>query len=162
METDGKTFGEETMGLLNKGEFLSGIGLLLVAGFLIQEAVTMPLGKISNPGAGFIPLGLGGLLGVLSLILVIRSCRNKGPAEGKEISKVGESKGKVLLFIILSLVGYAFLLERIGFFFSTFLLMAAITYLFNPGKVFSAIVFSLLTAGVAYFLFSVLLKVTLP
>jgi hypothetical protein len=147
---------------VKKGEFFSGLVLLSFAGFLIREALTMPLGKVSNPGAGFIPLCLGVLLGLFSFLLAITAYFSRATRQEKESEKSIRGFGKNPSVVILSLIGYALIFEKAGFFLATFLLMSVVTHVFKPQKWFITIGFSLLVAGVAYLLFAILLKMTLP
>src|SRR5262245_41904458 len=45
------------------------LGFLLLAVWISYESLQMPLGTLHMPGAGFFPLVLGLLLGVLALLL---------------------------------------------------------------------------------------------
>src|SRR4030042_2536161 len=104
--------------------------------WMVVSAVTvflsskLPFGSFANPGAGFLPLSVGVLMFLLSLLLFVQSF-SKGEGRIKTLLAKGGT-GRVLL-ILLSLIFYGLFLEKLGFILMTFLLMAFL--LLGIGKV---------------------------
>ncbi len=60
---------------------VSSILFILLASYILFESRKYPLGKIDNPGPGFLPVLLGLAIGGMSIILLIREWSKKAGAE---------------------------------------------------------------------------------
>ena len=94
--------------------FWIALGILVCYG-----ATQLSVGSVSEPGPGFIFFWLGLILVILSLAAFAESLRSSESIVqgGKEMNWV-----KIAL-VLLSLLLYAFFLERLGFVLTTFLLL---------------------------------------
>lgn len=119
-------------------------------------ATRLGLGTVGEPGAGFIFFWSGLLLVILSLIVFAGSIR-----EADEPAQGGTNWGKIAL-VLLSLLLYGFLLERLGFVISTFLLMSFLLGWIERTKWFKAVGVAAFAATASYAIFQLWLKIRLP
>jgi hypothetical protein len=116
----------------------------------------LTFGTLGSPKSGFLPTLAGTITLVFSLILL---CRQSHFREKKAQLPVDWTK---FLFIIIGLLFYIIILNSIGYFFATFILLF---YFFKLGDTVGwvfPLVISLCSCAVFYLLFSYYLKVTLP
>ena len=133
--------------------FWVALGILLCYG-----ATRLGVGSATEPGSGFIFFWSGLILVVLSLIAFAESWRH-----GEEvIPGTGALHWRKIAFVLVALLLYALLLERLGFVSTTFLLLSFLLGLIEDiqwGK-------SLAVAGAAalgtYAIFELWLKIRLP
>ena len=124
----------------------------------------MSLGTLHTPGPGLLPFLLGSLLIIVSLPLLVGSLlRFKPTVPGTgEMGIWAEVEFKNVLIILIALVAYALLLERLGFLLTAFLFLFVLFATFYPRKWFFALGVSLITILVTYALFVMALRVELP
>ena len=139
---------------------LSGIVLLVFAALMAYFAWKLPLGTFQRPGPGFFPLFLAFVLAPLALLLLISS-RMAPPAKGEETVHQPGRERKKILYILGSLLVYAFCFDKLGFLSSTFLFFLLLKPLVQKpwGYVLSG---SLLVTGLSYLIFDILLQSQLP
>ena len=126
--------------------------------FFALIAANMILGTFRKPGPGFLPLGMALLLIFCSLIELLYGLR--GP-----IKPIGVILWKRPAFVLVSVFFYSYLLELIGFLFSTFFLMVVLfALLMSPKKhKWSSVIFcSAISALVAWLVFKILLRIPFP
>lgn len=130
---------------------MSAIFWVVIAIVICEESIRLRVGSLSEPGPGLIPLGCGLLLGILGIMLFIQTLKIAA-AEGKELLwEQGTQWGK-LGSILISLIGYAFLLEFLGFPLVTLIWMGFICRLEKTG--WKATIFiSVISMLSCYFLF---------
>lgn len=146
------------------------IAILLFSIMMYKFALTVddPLSAIF-PGATLI------IMGILSLILLLQEAAVfiKRPKEKEEAAIAFSKKGAVFPFprIITALVlilAYFFLLNILGFYFTSFLFFFTFTLVFSADKktflksLHVRIAIPVIFTGVLYMLFNLLLKVSLP
>jgi putative tricarboxylic transport membrane protein len=95
--------------------FWVAVGILVCYG-----ASRLGLGSVTEPGAGFIFFWSGLILVILSLVVLAESVR--GSEEG--IPEIKETNWPKIALVLLSLLLYAFFLERLGFVMTTFILLS--------------------------------------
>jgi putative tricarboxylic transport membrane protein len=95
--------------------FWVAVGILACYG-----ATQLGLGSVTEPGSGFIFFWSGLILVLLSLIVLADSIRS---AEDT-VQQMGEMNWAKIALVLLSLLLYAFFLERLGFVLTTFVLMS--------------------------------------
>ncbi len=126
---------------------------------MLWETNKLPIGNFLQPDAGFFPLLIAILLGVLSLILLGQTLRDKRMEDGKLLSSPGE--GKRVVSTVAGLLGFIVIFESLGFLISAFLLMS---FLFHSAghRWRMSIGTAILSALTCYLVFDKLLKATLP
>jgi len=126
------------------------IGLSLV---VIVFSYKLGLGRLHEPGPGFMPFLLGLLLFPISFYLFIKSLsRNIGGDENIEEKQGRINPGKLCL-VLATLFSYAFLLEIIGFVIVTFLLLSLLFWGMGVGR-WKSVAASVVTTIIAYFFFT--------
>ncbi len=136
-------------------DLVSGLFWLAVAVFAVVQGFALKLGTLNRPGPGFFPFWSGVVLGLLSLVLLVKSLTKR---DARFSSGLRSSK---LLVVVGALLGYLVLLEPLGFVAVTFLFLLLLFRLERRGWVFSA-VSALVGTFSAYALFQLWLKTQLP
>jgi putative tricarboxylic transport membrane protein len=137
--------------------FWLGVGLVTLYG-----SVQLGLGTLREPGSGFLSFIAGAFICLVALIIFVQSLiRWKGvPLDLKaHWSGVNWHRSLVISFITL---GFILLLEGLGFFITSFLLLFLIFRYVERLSWGKAIIIPVLTLSLTYLLFNVFLKSTLP
>jgi hypothetical protein len=125
------------------------------------EAKNLGISNLRNPGPGFFPVVLGSILGLLALFLMCTTIFQRKTEEPFPGIWYGLRWHKTIL-VLVSLTIYVFLLEPLGYLFSTLLLMIYLFKGIEPQKWWVALVGAILSSTVTYVLFKVFLQVQLP
>lgn len=138
------------------------VALLLsgLAGWLLFESGKLRFGTMRLPQTAFFPSILAALLLVLSLVLLFQALSQT--AEINDSAKIEAQGWGRIGATLATLVGFAILLDYLGFIVSTFLLMVLLLRAIEPQKWPRVIVIALVTALGAYVLFGWLLAIPLP
>lgn len=143
------------------------IGSIFWLAFGIYTAISayqLGFGSFRRPGHGFIFLLASLFLIILSAIdlgwtLIANPKTNEGKKE--EPLWLGVRWGKILL-VLIAIVVYIYVLNFLGFFLSTFLLMIFLFKAVEPTKWWIAVVSSVITIAIVYVVFNLLLQVPFP
>jgi len=134
--------------------------LIGLAVFILLEAGKLSFGSLRVPRTAFFPVILATLLLILSLILLAQALRSAPTGRGPERIEV---EGWFRIGATLAtMVGFAVVLERLGFLLSTFLLMVLLLRAIEPQAWPKVIAVALMTSLVAYTIFGWLLGIPLP
>ena len=95
--------------------FWVAVGILVCYG-----ATRLGLGSVTEPGSGFIFFWSGLILVLLSLMVLAESVRSSEDT----VQEMGEMNWAKIALVLLSLLLYAFFLERLGFVLTTFVLLS--------------------------------------
>jgi putative tricarboxylic transport membrane protein len=135
---------------------VSGLFWLAVAMFAAAQGLSLGLGSLRHPGPGFFPFWGGLVLGLLSVLLVVRSPTQDAPGAARlrpDNARPVVAAGAVL--------GYLLLLEVLGFVPITFLFLLLLFRLERRTWTFSAASAAAGAVG-SYALFQLWLKTQLP
>lgn len=137
--------------------------LFIGVGLSIWTLTSYEIGRLTQPGPGYLPLALGIILILLSLILLVEQMKKTTPGAGQAVPPAVHAGGwQKVVYTVLVLMVAAFLFERVGylltFFFLIVLLMKAGARQSWHRILFAAV---LTTVGV-YLVFVLLLEVQLP
>lgn len=143
-------------------QLISGFVFMVFGALICFESRDLSFGTPGQPGPGFFPLGLGIILFCLALIFILKTALKwEGMSHSARTLWTG-LRWKQVPYILASLLAYALLLDRLGYFICTWILM---TYFFwGKGKkrkgvaVLGAIIVTIAT----FILFRTLLRVRLP
>ncbi|MBI4964416.1 MAG: tripartite tricarboxylate transporter TctB family protein [Desulfomonile tiedjei] len=132
---------------------------LVLAVAVCVESWSLGIGEFTSPGPGFLPFWAGVLLGLLSLISLVQTATEKAKEEpsvwaGVKILKLG--------LVILTLLLYVALLNTLGFFLCTFLLLLFLFRAVEPYRWHVVLLASILSLAAVYVFFVLLLDVRLP
>lgn len=138
----------------------SSLFWLLVSIAVFIESIRLGIGKLHNPGTGFLTFGASGILGILSLLLFLRASLRKDERK-RESLFVGKFWTRIL-FVLIILVLYSRMMPVLGYLFSTFLLMIALFWILERKKMVFVLVSSILSTLVTYLVFSKWLNCQFP
>ncbi len=127
--------------------------------FAVGGWVSYGVGWPNAPKGGFLPFWTGLILMGLSCIHLLLEWKSR-QGEEKPLLRRGHIKGLLLTF--LSLLGYSFLLRRLGFLLTTFLFIVFLLRFITPQKWKVAVGFSVLIVLFVYALFILWLNTPLP
>lgn len=130
--------------------FWIGLGL-----FVMVLSYLLGLGGLHNPGPGLMPFLLGLLLFLASAYFLITLLPKKVRQEGAFEGDKGQISYVKLCLVLGSLFAYSLLLESLGFLVTTLLILPILFRSMNNRWV-SVLFASILTAFIAYFLFTYL------
>ena len=145
---------------MKRADVTVALVLIGLAGFILLEAGKLSLGSLRVPQTAFFPVVLAILLLGFSLILLGGAVRGAETGRGPERIEV---EGWFRIGATLAtLTGFALVLERLGFFLSTFLLMILLLRAIESQAWHKVIAVALATSLVAYAIFGWLLGIPLP
>jgi putative tricarboxylic transport membrane protein len=133
---------------------------LLFSGVMSREAFRLPMGEMRDPGAGFFPLLIGLLTGLLALIALVQSLKAKSEAPAPRATE--PFRWRNLVAILAALVAYALTLTTLGFMINTFLFMLILLKVIEPQTWKKAVMAALITAVTSDLFFNVLLGAQIP
>jgi putative tricarboxylic transport membrane protein len=144
---------------MRKYDRIFGLLWFVLGSGMAIEGINLGLGKSNLPGIGFVPLLVGSSLAVCGLTLMLLVT-----LKGEQCDdKIWEGQNwKNLVLSILSLFGYALLMESLGFLITTFFFLFFLFKLTAPKKWLAPLLTSLLVAVSCYLVFSLWLNVSLP
>lgn len=143
-------------------DLISGIFWLVIGLLLSIWSTRYKIGSLLNPGPGFLPLVLGFLLILFSLIL-LGQARKSSHTKEKGPSSFLPGGWKKTSYTVLILLLATFLFETIGYLLTVFLLILFLMMLEAELKSWKKIfITALLTALGIYLVFVLLLEQPLP
>jgi hypothetical protein len=121
------------------------------------------MGEMRDPGAGFFPLLIGLVTGLLALIALIQPLREKKEKDGVQASRsAGRFLWWNLVVILAALIAYAVTLTKLGFMINTFLFMLILLKVIEPQSWEKAILAASITAVASDLFFNLLLGAQIP
>jgi len=138
----------------------SGAVLFALGIAVSLESLNLGLGSWTIPGPGFLSCGAGLALSLVSLGFFSAAVVRKDPSSEKFWSF--PHSWKVFLMIVLSLCIYNLVWTRLGFFVSTFLLLAFLFGIVGKQRWPVSLIGAVLISAAAYLLFGVFLETQLP
>jgi len=144
-------------------DLASGLFWLFLSAAVFVESLRMEIGTVKMPGMGFMPFGASALLGMLSIVLLVKTIARK-----RQVGTAGVSVallGKKALMVLIAVIAYSMIMPTIGYLIGTFLVMTFLYWLLEQNGVrgfLRGMVLSLLTTTLSYYLFAVLLNCPFP
>lgn len=140
------------------GLFWLAISILVVCG---GESIRGSVGTLHYPGPGFFPFWSATILGVFSIIIMVKSRLTKSVGGAMRNLWIGK-KWRNVIGVILSLLLYAILLRRGGYLITTFVLMTLLFGLVGRTRLWIQAGAALITVLATYLIFDVWLQSQLP
>lgn len=138
----------------------SWIWFVVGLSILAWSTLTLPIGTLTKPGPGFLPVFCGVVICILAFIVFFQARGEKKEVTGESLYVEGSL---IDLFSTIGiLVVYALILERLGFIVTTFVVFFFIFKKVSRTSLFIGIVESLIVTGACYFVFGYLLKTPMP
>jgi putative tricarboxylic transport membrane protein len=129
--------------------------LLALAAVFCVKSLSLGIGSLRNPGAGFVPFWSAALVGCLSLVIFVKSL-------GEKKMELQIGKGwKKCAWVLGNLLFYFFFLEKLGFPVTAFVLIFSLLSL-QSRKWVGIFLATLLTVFLSYVIFERWLGVRLP
>lgn len=129
--------------------------LLALSIFFCISSLSLGIGSLQNPGAGFVPFFSGLLLGCLSLVLLFMG------TEQTKTSFLFRRSWLKCSWVVGSLLFYFFFIEKLGFIFTAFVTIFVLFSLQNKNKMVVFLI-ALFTVFLSYVIFQLWLGVRLP
>jgi len=139
----------------------SGLFLFLFAIFIAIESYRLGLGEWNNPGAGYFAFAGAFILGIISLSVFLKGLRKRSEKE-ISISVSERLRWQNVVSVLAGMIVYTFIFDKIGFIFSTFLLIVFFLRVVAPQRWSVTVLIALSCAVGSYLLFDVLLSAELP
>ncbi|OGP55224.1 MAG: hypothetical protein A2162_06500 [Deltaproteobacteria bacterium RBG_13_52_11b] len=140
---------------------MSGMFWLALGVLFSIWSTTYHIGSITQPGPGFLPLILGILIVVFSLIILGQGWK-ADPAKEKEVSFSLPAGWKKIAYVILVLLFTTFSFEPLGYLITVFLLIALLMLGKEWRSLRKAVLTAFLTALGVYLVFILLLEQPFP
>jgi len=144
---------------MRKAYIIANLVWLALAAAICTESIRLKVGSFQMPGPAFLPFFAGALLGILSLISLVQTWREK---ETQEAGPWGGTPFLKLALLLGVLFIYTALLEVLGFVLGTFLLLLFLFRVVEPVGWKTVILVTVLTMGGTYLLFGILIESSLP
>ncbi|HVN97864.1 MAG TPA: tripartite tricarboxylate transporter TctB family protein [Syntrophorhabdaceae bacterium] len=141
-------------------DLTSSLFFLMVSVVVFVGSIKLGLGTTRQPGPGFITFGASGLLGILSLVELVRAFTVRQAVQGEPMFK-GTLWYRIILSALAILV-YALVMPTLGYLIATFLLMLCLYIMMREQRWYWIIISSLLSSLASYYLFSKLLNCQFP
>jgi len=145
---------------MKRPDLIAAAALAGMAGYLLLESRKLPFGSFRVPQTGFFPRVLGILLALLAVGELVRALRVSVPASTSE-KIAGEGWIRISATLV-AMLGFALVLERLGFLLATFLLMILLLRAIEAPRWSKVFLVALVTSLLSYGLFAFLLGVPLP
>ncbi|MGE5838696.1 MAG: tripartite tricarboxylate transporter TctB family protein [Deltaproteobacteria bacterium] len=138
----------------------SSLFWLLVSILVFAESLRIGIGTVQNPGMGFMTFGASGILGILSLALLLQASLRKGDVAHKPL--FAGNQWRRVLFVLLALVAYARVMPALGYLISTFLLMSLLFWILERKRIGFVLVYAVLATLLTHLVFSKWLNCQFP
>ncbi|MBM2803956.1 MAG: Tripartite tricarboxylate transporter TctB family [Deltaproteobacteria bacterium] len=145
---------------MRRANITVALALVSASAFLLFEAGRFNFGTLRVPQTGFFPKTLVTLLLLLSLVLLVQALRRKETERGSE--KIAADGWTRIAATLATMIGFALVLEWLGFLLSTFVLMVLLLRAIEAPRWSKVFTVALVTALAVYGLFAWLLSVPLP
>jgi hypothetical protein len=142
-------------------DLISGLFWLAIGMILSIWSTRYPIGGFTEPGPGFLPLGLGILLILLSLFVLLGAKKSSPGARAPSSSSAGGGWKRVA-FTVLVLVVTAFFFEKVGYLITFFLLIMLLMAGAGGQSWKRILLVALFSAVGIYLIFVLLLEQPLP
>jgi len=143
------------------------LGALVVSVSYLLLASKLPFGKVTHPGAGFLPVVIGSLGVIIAAWLLCQSClawmkRKKTAGSSPQREPYNwPNLMKIGLYVVTVAVIIA-LFETLGSVICIFLFTLLLTKMYGMPGWLKPILLSFITSGVIYLVFEVWFKIPLP
>jgi|MudIll2142460700_1097286.scaffolds.fasta_scaffold746764_1 putative tricarboxylic transport membrane protein len=145
---------------MRKNDLISSAFFALCGLLIITGSLGMSIGRLGEPGPGFLPLIVGALLVLLSLVLFVNALRHRIAEQAA--MRMGRTERSKVLATSLSLILYAVAIQPLGFVLVTLLLLLFLFKVIGELGWTTAVAGTLLTTLFFYLLFGVWLEIPLP
>jgi putative tricarboxylic transport membrane protein len=140
---------------MNKTLIVNDVVWMLLAFLVCLGGLKLGFGTFSDPGAGFLPLISGVILGLLALIDLGSGLIGKWKLGFEEKNYFTGIDWKKLIVTLAVLFGYVIFFEILGFIIATIIALFFLFEMFEPIPWWEALIMSVITSGLSYLLFKI-------
>ena len=144
-------------------DLASGLFWLFISSAAFVGSFRLGIGTAESPGMGFMPAVASVVLGILSLVLLVKAITRKVHDVTEDATAA--ILGKNALMVLIAVVIYSIIMPKLGYLIGTFLLMTFLYWFLEQNGIKGLLrgaVISLLTTVASYYLFAVLLHCSFP
>ena len=146
---------------MGRADRISGIFWLCFAIVVIVTSYRLGLGTLHHPGPGFLFFWVNIVLGIMSLVLLIRAWRAK-KKEGPQVALFGGQNIRKIVIVVATLFIYAILMEPLGFILVTLLLFVFLLGIIERKRWLFTFFVSAVVTALSYLIFEIWLQSMLP
>jgi putative tricarboxylic transport membrane protein len=144
-------------------DLASGLFWLFISSAAFAGSLRLGIGTAESPGMGFMPAAASVVLGILSLVLLVKAVIKK--MQDMTADTTAAILGKNAFMVLIAVVIYAIVMPKLGYLIGTFLLMTFLYWFLERNGIKGLLrgtIISLLTTVASYYLFAVLLHCSFP
>ncbi len=144
-------------------DLTSGLFWLIFSSLTFIGSLRMGIGTVESPGMGFMPATASAFLGMLSVVLIVKTIWTKLKNVTEDATTTILRKGT--LAVLIGVLIYTIIMPKLGYLISTFFLMTFLYWYMEQNGVkglLRSTILSLLTTAISYYLFAVLLNCPFP
>lgn len=141
-------------------DMASSLFWLLTSVVFFVASLRLGTGTMHNPGMGFVASGAAGILGILSIALLLKALFEKGVAAHEPL--FAGKAWKRVLFVLMALTAYSIMMPVLGYLIGTFVLMSLLFWVLEKKKIGFVLLSSILATLITYFVFSKWLNCQFP
>jgi putative tricarboxylic transport membrane protein len=146
---------------MGRADRISGIFWLCFAVSMIIQSYYLGLGTLHKPGPGFLFFWVNIVLGIMSLVVLIRAWVGK-KGEGPQAAIFGRQNVSKIIFVLISLFLYTLLMETVGFVPVTLLLFIFLLGIIEKKKWYYTLFVSIVVTVISFLIFETWLQSQLP
>ncbi|MBW1799166.1 MAG: tripartite tricarboxylate transporter TctB family protein [Deltaproteobacteria bacterium] len=146
---------------MKKADRISGLFWFLFAVIIVIKSYRLGLGKVVEPGPGFLFFWAGIVLGIMSLAIIFGSFKRK-KTEEPDKPIFGSISFRKILFVLVAVFLYALLIETLGFILVTVMLFIFLLCVVEKKGWLLTILSSFSVTIAAYLVFQTWLGTQLP
>ncbi len=146
---------------MGRADRISGVFWLCFAVLFIIQSYRLGLGTLHKPGPGFLFFWVNIILGVMSVVVLIRAWAGK-KTEGPQPALFGGQSLSKIILVLISLFAYVIAMETVGFILVTLLLFIFILGILEKKRWFLTLFVSVVVTVISYLIFEVWLQSQLP
>jgi len=142
--------------MILRADHVAGAAFVIFGAAIIALSRDLPVGQLSMPGSGFLPMIVATLTIIFGLILILRA-KESGP-----FSELGWDDGKHALMVTAITAAAIALYEHLGFFFTMLLMMITLLIVIERRNPIRAGIYCIAIVLFTYVSFVYGLKTPLP
>ena len=146
---------------MGRADRIGGMFWLCFAVLFIIQSYHLGLGTLHKPGPGFLFFWVNIVLGIMSLVVLIRAWVGK-KGEGPQSAIFGTQNVSKIIFVLISLFLYVLLMETVGFIPVTFFFFIYLLGIIEKKKWYYTLLVSIVVTVISYLIFETWLQSQLP
>lgn len=149
---------------MRKADLIVCLAWIFLAIWAIFQSIKLNLGKLNDPGPGFLPFLSSVVIGSFAFIFMIYIVFKKGINPPVKIKKfqLGQQWGKAAYLMISSFIYIFFLWNNLGYLVSSTILLFFLLKVVGSESLIKSIIISVSASIVSYLIFQTWLQCSLP